>query len=200
MGQHPRRPIVRLALVTAPLALALVLPLAEADERTASPYAQYEFLIGEWDVGPDGGNPGLVARFQWGPNRSYMRYSASLLVKGVEEPHLEGVLMWNGVRKNLDMLLMLDLAGGRVQERGVVSIEPDGTVVREVTASYSEGVRLPPRGEVVAGPQGATVRFRHTFKAAGPDRILTALRRESDTGWVPTFPGSDRLVMKRRAS
>lgn len=180
------------------LALAFAFHAASADERVTSPYAPYEFLIGDWDVGPEGAKPGLVARFRWGPNQSYVQYSASLMVNGVEQPHLEGVLMWNGVSKNLDMLLMLDLEGGRVQERGVVSIGPDGTVVRDITASYSEGVRLPPRGEVVAGPAGATVHFRHTFKAAGPDRILTALLREADGAWVPTFPGSDRLVMKRR--
>lgn len=195
MGQQHFRPT---RLAGAALALALVVPGLRAQDVASSPYAPYEFLVGEWDVGPEGGDPGLVARFRWGPNRSYLQYSASLLVKGAEEPHLEGVMMWNGVQKNLDMLLMLDLKDGRAQERGVVSIEPDGTVVRDITAHYSPGVRLPPRGESVAGPEGATVHFRHTFKAAGPDRILTALLRETSTGWVPTFPGSDRLVMKRR--
>lgn len=171
-----------------------------AEVPATNPYTPYEFLIGEWDVGPEGGNAGLVARFRWGPNRSYLWYSASLLVNGAEEPHMEGVLMWNGVYRNLDMLMMVDLENGRIQERGVVSIEPDGTLVRDITAHYSEGMRLPVRGASLAGAAGATQHFKQTFKAAGPDRILTALTRESPAGWVPTFPGSDRLVMTRRAS
>ncbi len=104
----------------------------------------------------------------------------------------------NGARRNLDMLVALDLSGGRIQEQGTVSIQPDGRVLREITAIYSEGVRLPPRGETVAGPNGATVQFRQTFKAAARDRVLTALTRETADGWVPTFPGSDNLVMTRR--
>jgi hypothetical protein len=32
-----------------------------------------------------------------------------------------------------------DLAGGRVQEQGTVSVQPDGTVLREITAFYSPG-------------------------------------------------------------
>jgi hypothetical protein len=127
-----------------------------------------------------------------------MWYSASLLMGGAERPHFEGMLMWNGVRRNLDMLLSLDLEGGRVQEQGTVSIAPDGTVVRDITAYYSEGVGMITTGRR-AGPEGATARFRQTFKAQSADRVLTALLRESGDAWVPTFPGSDHLVMIRRA-
>jgi hypothetical protein len=35
---------------------------------------------------------------------------------GREEPHLEGILVWNGVHKNLDMHFVMDLKSGRVQE------------------------------------------------------------------------------------
>ena len=169
-----------------------------ADAPANSPYAPYRFLIGTWDVAPEiGGAPLARALFRWGPNHSYIWYSGSLLVKGVEVPHFEGLLLWNGVRKNLDMLLALDLDGGRVQEQGVVSIEADGTVVREITAFYSEGEQ--PIGQPVAGTGGAKAHFRQTFQAAGPDRIRTTVMRESGKGWVATFPGSDHLVMIRRS-
>jgi hypothetical protein len=104
--------------------------------------------------------------------------------KGVAQPHFEGILVWNGVRRNLDMLLSLDLNGGRIQEQGTISIAPDGTVTREVTAYYSEGVQ--PIGQ------------RQTFKSAGRDRIITSVMREAKGGWVATFPGSERLVMTRK--
>lgn len=169
-----------------------------AGASAAAGYAPYRFLVGEWNVGGEAGAPMAVARFRWGPKESYLWYSVSTLEGGVERPHFEGMLLWNGARGNLDMLLALDLAGGRIQEQGVVFAEPDGTVVRDITAVYSPGVALPPRGEVRAGPAGATLRFRQTFKAAGEGRILTALTRRDAQGWVPTFPGSDRLVMTRR--
>jgi hypothetical protein len=163
------------------------------------PYAPYAFLIGTWDIAPEAGGPPLArALFRWGPNRSYIWYGGALLEKGVEVPHFEGLLLWNGVRKNLDMLLALDLDGGRIQEQGTMSVDAGGRVVREITAIYSEGQR--PIGQPVAGPGGAKARFRQTFEAAGPDRVRTTVMHEAGSGWVATFPGSDRLVMTRRSS
>ena len=117
---------------------------------------------------------------------------------GVERPHFEGLLVWNGVRHELDMLLSVDLDRGLVSESGTVGIEADGTVVREITAIYSEGAG--PLGGKPAGAKGATGRFRQTFRRESADRIATRVLRASGKGWVATFPGSERLVMTRRAS
>ena len=165
-----------------------------ASER---PYAPYAALIGDWDIAPERGGPAVVgATFRWGPNRSYIWYAGSLFVDGVEQPHFEGMLMWNGVHKNLDMLMAMDLRYGLAQEQGTLSVQPDGTLIRDITAVFSEGVQ--PMGLPAVGPEGATVRFRQTFKRVGPDRILTTAMRLSEEGWVATFPGSDHLVMTRR--
>ena len=189
------RKLVMLALMLAALS-ARAAPGTEGAER--GPYAPYAFLIGEWLVAPEAGGPaGTVVRFRWGPGHSYMWYSASLLMGGAERPHFEGILMWNGVHRNLDMLLTLDLDGGRVQEQGTVSVAADGTVIREITAYYSEGVGMITTGKRT-GPEGGVAHFRQTFKAQTADRVLTSLMRESDAGWVPTFPGSDHLAMVRR--
>ena len=178
------------------LVVALVLGFP-ATASAAGPYAPYEFLIGEWDVGQDGAPPAMVARFRWGPNRSYIWYAASVVTPAGEAPHFEGVFMWNGVTKKLDMLIMLDLSErAAVLERGTLSIDPSGTVVREIEASFSEGAA--PIGGTRAGPAGTTVRFRQTYKQVGPDRVATSALREGAQGWVPTFPGSDVLVMTRR--
>jgi len=182
----PLRPIHKLLFLSFLAALLMVSAIAFG-ETANDPYGPYKFLIGEWDVVPEGGGPAAgIARLKWGPNKSYIWYSMSLLdsATGTERPHFEGILVWNGVQKNLDMLLSMDLEHGLIQEKGVVTAEPDGTVVREITASYSQS--------------GATARFRQTFKAAGPDRILTRALRESPNGWIATFPGSDRLAMSRR--
>jgi len=196
-----------LALACATPAVAAAPHAAPSPHAASSPqavsakaglYADYAFLVGEWDVRGHGGPPVAVVRFQWGPNQSYLWYSLAMLQDGHEQPHLEGLLLWNGARRNLDILLTLDLEGGRAQEQGVVSIRPDGTVVKEVTGIYSEGEPFPP-GFDKAGAHGATARFRQTFRAAGPDTVVTAAMREAKDGWVPTFPGSDRLVMTRRA-
>jgi len=161
-------------------------------------YAPYAFLVGEWNLVAESGGPALGrATLRWGPERSYIWYASSFLDDGKLVPHFEGILVWNGVRKDLDMLISMDLHGGRVQERGSVSVEPDGSVVRDITATYSEGAR--PIGLPTAGPEGATAHFRQTFRAAGPNRVLTAALREEGGAWVPTFPGSDHLAMERRA-
>ena len=180
------------------LAIALAIPvLAKAGDSSANPWEPYEFLLGEWNVSAtSGGSPVATARFRWGPNRSYIWYAGSLVLDGVERPHFEGLLVWNGVRHNLDMLLSMDLERGFVQEQGSLHAEPDGTVVREITATYSEGTR--PIGGPPVGRAGTTARFRQTFKLEGPDRVLTSVLRQTEKGWTATFPGSDRLVMTRK--
>jgi len=171
---------------------------AAKDLKTADLYAPYAFLIGEWDVKAEGDND-LVAvqRVRWGPNKSYMWYAVVLLSDGHEEPHLEGMLMWNGVHRNLDMLFAIDLNSGRVQEQGTISVAPDGSLVREITAIYSAG--LPKSGGQTVGPEGATGHFRQTYKQIGPDKIQTSVMRQTKTGWVASFPGSDKLIMTRRS-
>ena len=166
-------------------------------DQKKNPFGPFEFLIGDWDVKSDAdGAPMAVQRVRWGPNRSYIWYAVALLSDGREEPHLEGMLVRNGVHKNLDMLFVMDLNSGRVQEQGTMSVETDGTLVRNITVVYSRGV------EAVTGPvgsAGATARFRQTYKQIDSDKIQTSATRQTERGWVATFPGSDRLLMIRRS-
>jgi hypothetical protein len=173
---------------------------APAAASPAGPYQPYEFLVGEWDVAPAGGPAFGVVRFRWGPNQSYLWYSVSLVENGGEQPHLEGMLMWNAHRKNLDMLLAVDpMGGGGAQEQGTVHVEADGTVVRDITMIASDPGRAQAGGHAPTRPTTAP-QFRQTFKAVGRDTVLTDALRKTDGGWVATFPGSDHLVMIRRAS
>jgi hypothetical protein len=58
----------------------------------------------------------------------------------------------------------------------------------------------PERSDCVTGPAALQRGFRQTFRAFSAETIETALLRETKEGWTPTFPGSDRLLMKRRGS
>jgi hypothetical protein len=159
-------------------------------------YAPYKFLIGTWDVSPEtGGAPVAKLRFRWGPNHTYIWYAQSLLMNGQEHPHFEGMLMWNGVHKNLDMLLAVDLQYGLAQEEGTFAIQADGSIVREITTYYSPGTQ--PLGESPVGPGGELGHFRQTYKPVSADKVLTTVMHETKAGWVPTFPGSDHLAMTR---
>jgi hypothetical protein len=41
--------------------------------------------------------------------------------------------------------------------------------------------------------------FRQTYRPDGTDKFLTSVMRETNDGsWIATFPGSEKLVMKRR--
>ena len=161
-------------------------------------YAPFAFLIGEWEIkSADGDKVMAVQRVKWGPNQSYMWYSVALMSDGREEPHLEGMLMWNGVHKNLDMLFAIDLQSGKSQEQGTISVGKNGELVREITAVHSEGV--PTSAGKGVGPEGATRQFRQTYKQAGSDKIETSVMRKTDKGWVASFPGSDKWVMTRRS-
>jgi len=180
------------------LALLTALSLAASPAR-AGAYDPYAFLIGEWNVSAGGGAPFAVARFTWGPHHSYIWHSLSMLGAAGEETHLEGLLVWNGVHQNLDMLFVMDEAhGGPIQERGTLSVGPDGALVRDITASYSPGAA--PMGGAPAGAAGSTETFRETYRADGADRITSAALHQTAQGWQPTFPGSDGLVLTRRTA
>jgi hypothetical protein len=198
-----------LTLASGFLALALICPAAAQDsardQSSADPsgsnkqYDAYAFLIGEWDVkASEDGPAAAVIRVRWGPNRSYIWYATTLLFGGHEEPHLEGMLVWNATQKNLDMLFSMDLKSGRVQEHGTMSVDADGVIVRDITAVYGAGANAIGRPPI--GPEGATAHFRETYKKLGPDKILTSGMRKTESGWVETFPGSDHLIMIRRPS
>jgi hypothetical protein len=163
-------------------------PQPEPQPQSASVYAPYASLIGEWTLNGADGAPVGVSRFTWGPGHSYIWFATALTSNGREEPHFEGMLVWNGVNRNLDMLLSIDLAGGRAQESGTLSIAPDGSFVRDHIATYSASATRP----------ASRSTFRQTFRQEGPDRIVTSVLRQTETGWAPTFAGSDRLVMIRR--
>jgi hypothetical protein len=179
--------------------LAFAATASTQEKPKPSVYAPYEFLIGEWELvspglSPTHGTPVAITTFKWGTNKSYIWFSTSLPQNGKMEPHFEGMLMWNGVHKNLDMLVALDLNGGRAQEQGDFIIEPDGTVVRRITMYTSE--RAAKNGEVIPA---ATATFRQTFKQQDANTVVTSVMRlQKDGTWVASFPGSERLLMRRR--
>ena len=160
-------------------------------KQAENPFGPYEFLIGEWDVKSETeGSPIGVQRVRWGPNRSYIWYAVTLLSDGREEPHLEGMLVWNGVHKNLDMLFVMDFKSGRVQEQGTMAVEADGSLVRNITAVYSPGVQAM-TGAV--GPGGATAHFRQTYKQIG-------LRQDSNVGDASNRARLGRNFPRKRSS
>jgi hypothetical protein len=170
---------------------------ASATTAAATPYAPYEFLVGDWDVGAEGQPPSLVMRLRWGGTlRGYLFYSTSLLrPDGEEELHFEGMLIWNALAQHLEMLLTLDPVNGTTLEKGRMFVQPDGVVVREISAIGPQAVRGPD-GKPTAGAAS----FRQTFKQIDHDTVRTEVMRQTADGWGPTFPGSDKLVMKRRAA
>ncbi len=183
----------RFCLIAAVMCFAVaVSAAAPGPER----YDPYRFLVGEWDIESPKPESIGVMRIRWGPKDSYLWYSVAFMTNGAEVPHFEGILMWNGIHRNFDMLLSIDMNGGRVQEQGTMSVMEDGSVLRDITAYYSEGTSAP--GEPPAGAKGAVRRFRQTFKAKSADSIATALMRETQDGWVPAFPGSEKLNLRRR--
>jgi hypothetical protein len=148
------------------------------------PYAALAPLIGEWNVGAADAAPAFVQRFSWGPNRAYIWTSVALIrPSGEDHLHLDGLVVWNGATRRFDYLFAIE-PGSLTQEQGEFHVENDGVIVRDV---------------VLTAADGTTGRFRQTFRSLGDGRFETSLKRQTDDGWTPTFPGSDRLTMVRRA-
>jgi hypothetical protein len=150
---------------------------------TPLPYRAFENLIGDWDTGPENAPASIVQRFSWGPNRSYIWYRTSMVdAKGAERLHFEGPMVWNAATGGLDYLFVVE-PGSLMQEQGDVRVQTDGSIVREVKLTGSDGTQN---------------RFRQTFRLYDAESGVTSLMRQTATGWVPNFPGSDKLHMKRR--
>lgn len=179
--------------------MLMTLSPAGADQAMKNPdFAPYAFLIGEWDIHEQGSPPAAVTRAYWSGGGTSIRLETDLIVSGKSLPHYEGVLIWNPVRRDFDMLLNLDLNTAKVQERGRVNVSADGVVTREIIASYAPGV-VGPDGKKV-GPAGAEFEFRQIFTRLSDDEIETSMMRRTTTGWVATFPGSEEIRMTRRKS
>lgn len=147
-----------------------------------NPYGGYEFLIGDWDTASAGG-PAIHQSFRWGPKRSYIFYSTLTRMGAAPEAvHFEGLMVWNAGAKAVDYLFVIEPGSGG-QEKGTMRVDPDGSVVRDVTLT---------RGD------GKTAQFRQVFRQTGPDTAVTSLMRRTATGWEPNFPGSEALAMVRR--
>ena len=156
-----------------------------ADEARAvrSNYEPYQFLIGDWDSAGTGGGQ-IHQSFRWGPDQSYISYTTFVRPKSdaPEKVHFDGIMVWNAAHRTLDYLFVLEPGSG-AQEQGTVHSEADGTIVRDVA---------------LTGGNGTSGRFRQTFRQTGPDNAVTSLMRQTASGWEPTFPGSDNLLMTRR--
>jgi len=187
--------MIRFTSLAAALVLAATSPataheIKTSKAATSNPYAPYAFLVGDWNVSASArAAPFVTLRFHWAPHHAYLQYGAYI----GQEPHFEGMMMWNGAHHNLDALIAMDMERGLVQELGTVAMI-DGAAVRDSIATYSEGVSA---GGPLAGPSGATNRTRQTMRPVDADHIDLSFEIKTPSGWKPAMPGGDHLLMTR---
>lgn len=160
-------------------------PVAQTSNTAPDRYAPYAFLIGDWDTNVALSRPfAIVQSYHWGAQHAFIEASASVRQPGqADDLHFSGILTWNQARQNLDFLFMHEPGTGG-QEAGVVRVEADGTIVREITETTG---------------QGAIRHGRQTFRRMSDGRVITSMTHQNaDGSWAPNFPGSDNLVMVRR--
>jgi len=149
---------------------------------TVNPYAAFDWLVGDWYAEA---GPGLLReQITYGPGRGYIKFSTFTAPSesGPQHLHFEGIALWNAKTRVLDYLFAVEPGSG-AQEHGIYRAEPDGSIVREV--------------ELIDAKGNAGV-FRQTFVKTGPDTAVTTLMRQTANGWVPTFPGSEKIELRRR--
>jgi hypothetical protein len=91
-------------------------------------------------------------------------------------------MAWNAKTRALDYLFAVEPGSG-ILERGSVRAEVDGTIVRDVE---------------MIGPTGAASTFRQTIRRTGAGSAVTSMMALRNGRWEATFPGSERIEMKRR--
>lgn len=144
-------------------------------------HSAYEWLLGDW-FSKNGGTS-IRQSLTLSPNKGSVAYATYLGAPGQNEHlHFHGLMVWNGRSKAFDYLFAVEPGSGS-QERGTVRAQPDGSIVREVELTAADG---------------AVSHFRQTFRKTGPQSAETSLMRKTAAGWVPNFPGSERIEMRRR--
>jgi hypothetical protein len=148
--------------------------------QTSDPYRPFEFLVGDW-VSQQGSST-LRQSIRWGAQRAYMIYSTYMQQPGsAERLHFEGMMVWNGKSRKLDFLFAVE-PGSWILERGTLHAETDGTIVRDTD---------------LISPTGVVSVFRQTFSRIDADHATTSLMAQRNGQWEPTFPGSERIEMRR---
>jgi hypothetical protein len=179
-------------LIGAALLAAVSIPAIAQQPGSSSPpsqslggssvYASYDWLVGDW-YGK--GGPGVLREnITYGPGRGYIKFSifTAASESGPQHLHFEGIAVWNAKTRMLDYLFAVEPGSG-VQENGTFRAEADNSIVREVQ---------------LIDPKGNVGTFRQTFTRTGQDSAVTTLFRKAETGWVPTFPGSEKIELTRR--
>jgi hypothetical protein len=183
--QHKaRHTMIMLVKMLAIAGLAVAAPSAahEPSPAATAANAPFEWLIGDWDSEENGNR--LRQSLSWGPHRSYVKYSTFMQQPGQPKRlHFEGIAVWNANSRMLDYVFAVE-PGSAIQEKGTIRAETDSSIVREVEFT---------------GSDGKVGQFRQTFRRTGSDSAVTSLMRRTEKGWEPNFPGSERIVMTRRA-
>lgn len=149
----------------------------------AKPYAPYEFLIGDWYSKLAGQDMVIHQQFKWGPGKSYIIYATYMVLPGKpEQLHFEGVMVWNGKSKVLDFLFAVQPGSG-AQEKGTVSAQPDGSIMRDVQMTDDDG---------------DAEHFRQIFRAIAGGKVVTSTMHQTAKGWETSPPGD--IVMEREPS
>lgn len=170
------------ALVAPPSAGAHVVPTSKFLETT-KPYAPYEFLIGDWYTKMPQENAVVHQQFGWGPGKATINYATFVVMPGQpEHMHFGGTMIWNPGSKALDYIFAVEPGSG-VEERGMISPQADGSVVRDVEALY---------------PNGKVMRSRQIFRRAANGAVSTDVQVETPKGWVSALPRGP-MVMTRQA-
>jgi hypothetical protein len=149
----------------------------------AKPYAPYEFLIGDWYSKLAGQDMMIHQQFKWGPGKSYIVYASYLVPAGKpEQLHFEGMMVWNGKSKALDFLFAVQPGSG-AQEKGTVSVQSDGSIVRDVQMTDDDG---------------DIDHFRQIFRKLPLGKVVTSVMEQTATGWKSSPPGE--IVMERTSA
>jgi hypothetical protein len=118
----------------------------------------------------------------WGTGRAYVWLSVAFMQGSVTNTCTSRPIVMNAASQRYDYLFVVE-PGSLVQEKGEIYAIDGGVIVRDVLLTAADG---------------STSRFRQTFRALDGSRMETSLMRQTTDGWVPTFPRSERLIMKRR--
>ena len=149
---------------------------------TAKVYAPYEFLIGDWYTKLPGENALIHQQFSWGPGKGSISYATYFGPPDhADHLHFGGMMVWNGKSRLLDYLFAVEPDSG-VQEKGTFAVQPDGTIVREVEATY---------------PDGKVTQNRQIFRKMADGTVSMDLLDRKPSGWASSLPAGKPIIMSK---
>ncbi len=172
---------------------------APRNSERENPYAPFEWLIGKWVGGVRQGAQASMT-FEWGVNKTFIKYSGIRPINGKEVPEYEGMIAWHGMKEKMIVTSVYLSENRLVMEEGEFEVLPEGGVRKYFKVFYAAGEKLPWSDGKIAPKGGAALEFLQTWEPEDEDGLRDTFLMKKDGKWRSPHNRPEGFVWRRAST